>query len=399
MNSRSTKVAIAGAGIGGLAAAIALRQRGCEVVVVEQAAQLGEVGAGVQMSPNAVKVLRAIGVEPLIRDLSCEPLAFTGRDWRSGRVLYRTPIKGTYERVYGAGYYHVHRADLHRALIERLGDTDLRLGLRVAGIEQDRHAASLKLESGETIEADVIIGADGIHSAIRRSILGDEKPRFTGNICWRGMVPVDALPKGHVELASSNWLGPKGHVVHYYVKGGAMVNFVAVYETDEWTQESWSTPSSVDEILKTYAGWNQELLTTFSKAERCFKWALYDRDPLARWSQGRVTLLGDAAHPMLPFLAQGAAMAIEDGYELASKISDVQSLAGIEEALAEYERQRIPRTSRVQLGARARGATMHLRSPWARMKRNFGFMLQGLRTPESTTHRAEWIFGYDATAR
>ncbi|NPT53189.1 FAD-dependent monooxygenase [Paraburkholderia elongata] len=399
MSSRAIKVAIAGAGIGGLAAAIALRQRGCEVVVVEQAPQLGEVGAGVQMSPNAVKVLRAIGVEPLIRDVACEPLAFTGRDWKSGRVLYHTPIKGAFERLYGAGYYHVHRADLHNALIARLGAADLRLGQRVAGIERDRDTASLKLEGGEVIEADVIVGADGIHSTVRRNIFGDEKPRFTGNICWRGMVPVDALPKGHVELASSNWLGPKGHVVHYYVKGGAMVNFVAVYETDEWTQESWSTPSTVDELLKTYAGWNQELLTTFSNAERCFKWALYDRDPLTRWSDGRVTLLGDAAHPMLPFLAQGAAMAIEDGYELACAIGGVGAGAGIAEALVAYERQRIPRTSRVQLGARARGTTMHLRSPWARMKRNVGFMLQSFRTPESTTHRAEWIYGYDATAR
>ena len=399
MSSRSIKVAIAGAGIGGLAAAIALRQRGCEVVVVEQAPQLGEVGAGVQMSPNAVKVLRAIGVEPLIRDVACEPLAFTGRDWKSGRVLYRTPIKGSFERLYGAGYYHVHRADLHHALTARLDTADLRLGQRVAGIERDRHAASLKLEGGEVIEADVIVGADGIHSIVRRSLFGDEKPRFTGNICWRGMVPVDALPNGHVELASSNWLGPKGHVVHYYVKGGAMVNFVAVYETDEWTQESWSAPSTVDELLRTYASWNQELLTTFSNAQRCFKWALYDRDPLTRWSDGRVTLLGDAAHPMLPFLAQGAAMAIEDGYELACMIGRVGAGAGIAEALVEYERQRIPRTSRVQLGARARGTTMHLRSPWARMKRNVGFMLQSLRTPESTTHRAEWIYGYDATAR
>lgn len=399
MNSRSIKVAIAGAGIGGLATAIALRQRGCEVVVIEQAPQLGEVGAGVQMSPNAVKVLRAIGVEPLIRDVACEPLAFTGRDWKSGRVLYRTPIKGAFQRQYGAGYYHVHRADLHQALTACLAGADLRLGRRVVGIEQDHNAASLQIEGGESIEADVVIGADGIHSAIRKALLGDDKPRFTGNICWRGMVPVDALPKDHVELASSNWLGPKGHVVHYYVKGGSMVNFVAVYETDEWTQESWSTPSTVEELLNTYAGWNDELLTTFSKSERCFKWALYDRDPLKRWSDGRVTLLGDAAHPMLPFLAQGAAMAIEDGYELASRIGTVSDKTGIEGALIEYERQRIPRTSRVQLGARARGTTMHLRSPWARMKRNFGFMLQGMRTPESTTHRAEWIYGYDATAR
>lgn len=399
MSSRSIKVAIAGAGIGGLAAAIALRARGCEVVIVEQAQALGEVGAGVQMSPNAIKVLRELGVESLIRDVACEPLAFTGRDWKSGRVLYRTPIKDSFERRYGAGYYHVHRADLHHALTARLGTVDLRLGQRVAGVEQDLGAAILNLEGGESIEADVVIGADGIHSAVRKALLGDDKPRFTGNICWRGMVPVDALPKGHVELASSNWLGPKGHVVHYYVKGGTMVNFVAVYETDQWTDESWSTPSTVDELLGTYAGWNEELLTTFSRSERCFKWALYDRDPLTHWSEGRVTLLGDAAHPMLPFLAQGAAMAIEDGFELASKISAARDGAGVDDALVAYERQRIPRTSRVQLGARARGATMHLRSPWARMTRNLGFMLQGLRKPESTTHRAEWIYGYDATTR
>jgi len=399
MNSRPTKVIVAGAGIGGLTAAIALRLQGCEVVVVEQAPALGEVGAGVQMSPNAVKVLRALDVEPLIREVACEPLAFTGRDWKSGRVLYRTPIKGSFERLYGAAYYHVHRADLHRALSEKLGGAELRLGVRVAGVEQHGGVASLQLADGTSIEADVVIGADGIHSAVRKSLLGDDKPRFTGNICWRGMVPVDALPKGHVELASSNWLGPKGHVVHYYVRGGKMVNYVAVYETDGWTQESWSTPSTIEELLETYSGWNDELLTTFGATERCFKWALYDRDPLPRWSDGRVTLLGDAAHPMLPFLAQGAAMAIEDGYELAARIGSARNGGAIEQALLEYERQRIPRTSRVQLGARARGTTMHLRSPWARMKRNLGFMMQSLRAPEATTHRAEWIYGYDATQR
>ncbi|QOT81940.1 FAD-dependent monooxygenase [Cupriavidus basilensis] len=397
MSTRPIKVVVAGAGIGGLAAAIALRQQGCEVVVVEQAAELGEVGAGVQMSPNAVKVLRALAVEPLVRETACEPLAFTGRDWKSGRVLYRTPIKGTFERLYGAHYYHVHRADLHHALCERLGDAELRVGQRVLGVEQHGEVASLKLADGSAVEADVVIGADGIHSAVRRSIVGDDKPRFTGNICWRGMVPVAALPKGHVELASSNWLGPKGHVVHYYVRGGAMVNFVAVYETDEWKEESWSTPSSVDELLQTYSGWNEELLRTFRATERCFKWALYDRDPLPHWSEGRVTLLGDAAHPMLPFLAQGAAMAIEDGYELATTLGKLRDGVGVEAALIAYEQRRIPRTSRVQLGARARGTTMHLRSPWARMKRNLGFMLRSFRKPETTTHRAEWIYGYDAT--
>jgi salicylate hydroxylase len=395
--TRKPKIVIVGAGIGGLTAAAALRNRGCEVVVLEQATVLGEVGAGVQLSPNAIKVMCALGLDSALRAVSCEPEAFVGRDWASGRHLYRTPIKGVYENLYGAGYYHIHRADLHGALATLIPQDQIWLGSKCAEVRQDQHGVAVVLASNEVVEGDVVIGADGIHSPVRRSLFGDDAPRFTGNMCWRGMVPVDALPRGHVELASSNWLGPRGHVVHYYVRGGAMVNFVAVYETSSWTEESWSTPGTVQELLQTYSGWNEELLTTFRATERCFKWALYDRDPLSQWSRGRVTLLGDAAHPMLPFLAQGAAMAIEDGYTLGSLLSGAGDFTQIAAALTEYERRRIPRTSRVQLSARARGTTMHLASPLARFKRNLGFFVQGLRTPESTTHKAEWIYSHDVT--
>jgi salicylate hydroxylase len=398
MTKRALKVLVVGAGIGGLTAALTLQKKGCEVTVVEQANQLGEVGAGVQLSPNAIKVMRALGLEEQLRAVACEPEAFVGRDSASGRVLYRTPIKGVYERLYGAGYFHIHRADLHGALAGAVPDSLVMLGLKCVGVEQCKDGAAVFFADGSVQEADVIIGADGIHSPVRRSIFGADEPKFTGNMCWRGMVPVEALPRGHVELASTNWLGPKGHVVHYYVRGGKLVNFVAVYEADTWTEESWSTPSTVEELLQTYAGWNEELLTTFRAAEQCFKWALYDRDPLPRWTEGRVTLLGDSAHPMLPFLAQGAAMAIEDGYTIGRLLSTATSAAQIGEALQNYELARIPRTSRVQLGARSRGATMHLQSPLARLKRDLGFFVQGLRSPEATTHRAEWIYAHDVTS-
>ena len=398
MNKRRLKVAVVGAGIGGLTAALALRQQGCEVMVVEQASQLGEVGAGVQLSPNALKVMRALELEPMLRAVACEPEAFIGRDAISGRRLYRTAIKGLYERLYGAGYFHIHRADLHRALAESMPDDLLRLDRKCVGVEQSDGGAAVLFANGAALEADVVIGADGIHSRVRHSIFGADAPRFTGNICWRGMVPVEALPKNHVELASSNWLGPKGHVVHYYVRGGSLVNYVAVYETDSWSEESWTTASSVPELLQTYAGWNEELLTTLSATEQCFKWALYDRDPLPTWTDGRITLLGDAAHPMLPFLAQGAAMAIEDGYTIGKLLGAAGAgQNALAATLAEYERLRIGRTSRVQLGARSRGTTMHLRSPLARLRRDAGFFLQGLRSPEATTHRAEWIYGHDVT--
>jgi salicylate hydroxylase len=393
--SRPLKIVVVGGGLGGLTAANALAQAGFEVEVREQADRLGEVGAGVQVSPNALKVLRALGLEAGLKSVAFEPEAFVGRNWKSGRVLYRTPLKSQYTKIYGAGYYHVHRADLHDVLRRGLPPAALHLGSRCLGVTQRGSVAVAEFADGKSVEADVVIGADGIHSAVRASLFGPAQARFTGNMCWRGMVPIEALPPGLVEPMATNWLGPNGHVVHYFVRGGAFVNFVAVYETDAWAEESWSIKADRSELLSTYADWNERLLKVFAAAEHCFKWALYDRDPLPRWSSGRITLLGDAAHPMLPFLAQGAAMAIEDGFTIAKTLA--RRSDDPETALADYESLRLARTARVQLGARERAKTMHLRSPVARFRRDVGFFIQGLRNPVMTSHRAEWIFGHDVT--
>ncbi|GAA5232617.1 salicylate 1-monooxygenase [Verticiella sediminum] len=389
------RVLVAGAGIGGLALAALLVRQGWDVVVCEQTASIGEIGAGVQLSPNAVKVLRALGLEEELRDVAFAPEAFTGWDWRSGKALYRTPIRGVYEAKYGAPYFHIHRADLHRLLASRVPAATLRLGARVESLREEGDRVLARLADGTELAADVVVGADGIHSAVRRHLHGEASPRFTGNMCWRGMVAAGDLPEGLVPPTASNWLGPHGHVVHYYVRGGELVNFVAVLETRVWTSESWTEPSSVADLKRAFAGWHPRLQVLFDRAGELFRWGLFDREPLPFWSRGRVTLLGDAAHPMLPFLAQGAAQAIEDAFALAAWLS--ASPADPVAALSAYESERRGRTARIQLGARARGKTVHLASSWARFRRNLGFKLQALRDPAATSHQAEWIYAHDVT--
>ncbi|MES2631375.1 MAG: FAD-dependent monooxygenase [Pseudomonadota bacterium] len=389
------RVLVVGAGIGGLALASLLHKRGFPVRVYEQSSKLQEVGAGVQLSANAVKVLRALGVERDAVSRGFLPKAFIGWSWKSGRMLYRTPLAEVHESQYGAPYVHIHRADLHDLLASGVPAESISLGHRVRQVIQDGDSVRVEFENGHVDHADVVIGADGIHSAVRRSLFGDEAPRFTGNMCWRGVIPADALPQGHVLPVSSNWMGPDGHVVTYFLRSGTLINFVAIRETQDWTDESWTTPSSREELLEAFKGWNPRLLALFQRAEGLYKWGLFDRDPLARWSMGRVTLLGDAAHPMLPFLAQGAAQALEDGYALGDWLS-LYSHAPVQ-ALAAYEAERRPRTARVQLGARERGRTAHLRSAWARFKRDLGFLRDWVFTPKKTSHRAEWIFAHDVT--
>ncbi len=268
-----------------------------------------------------------------------------------------------------------------------------RLGLACTGVRQGTGSAAACFADGTEWEGDLIVGADGIHSAVRRSVFGDEAPRFTGNMCWRAVVPFERQPLEFVSPDSSFWMGPHGHVVTYYVQGGRAVNIVAVHETAEWVDESWTAPSSREELLAGYPGWNGKLVRLFSAASTVFKWGLFDRDPMPAWSAGRVTLLGDAAHPMLPFLSQGAAMAIEDGYVLAAAL-DAQGVAA---GLAQYEALRRPRTARVQLESRERGRTYHLASPLALLRRNVAYRLRSLVNPHKSGIGANWVYDHDAT--
>lgn len=351
--ARNIRVAIIGAGLGGLAAACALRQHGIEATVYERAAQLGEVGAGIQLGPNAVKVLRALGIEPALRPFSSEPTNYVSLGWNDARLRYREPMKGPYAEQFGAPYLMSHRADLHRLLCERLADDSVRLDARCTGVATAGDTAVARFADGTEVEADVIVGADGINSTVRESLFGVQPVRFTQQMAWRCIVPVECVPT-HVGISPDEyvgWIGPDGHVICYPIRGGELYNIFAGHVSDDWVDESWAVASSVEELLAGYRGWHPALLEMLSHVTDCYKWGIRDRDPLPRWTQGAVTLLGDAAHPMMPTLAQGAAISIEDGFALARHLTRHRSnpLQG----LAAYEAERRPRASRVVLQARA----------------------------------------------
>ena len=356
---RPLRIAIIGAGIGGLAAACALRQRGMEVELYERSTKLEEVGAGLQIGPNGVKVLRALGLEDELMRNAFEPLSIMSITWDEGRLRFRQPLKAVAREKYGAPYMTAHRADLHAMLRRAVADTPLTLGAICTGAETVNGSAVAHFAGGATAEADVVVAADGIRSAIRAQHFGADQPRFTEMTAWRCIVPMDCVPTrvgpgGSVALDHGEyfgWIGPDGHVICYPIGvKGDKLNIFGGHVTNQWVEESWSVPSSRDELIAAKTGWNEALLEMFRHVEHVYKWGIYDRDPLPQWTRGRMTLLGDAAHPTMPTLAQGANMAIEDGYVLARAL--VRHGDDIETALKAYVAERLPRTSWVTLKSR-----------------------------------------------
>jgi salicylate hydroxylase len=395
--NRALRVGIIGAGIGGVTLARALSQRGIEAQIFERAPMFGEVGAGVQMTPNAVKVLSELGLDSQLKMIGFLPQAMVGRNWKTARELFRTPLKESCPELYGAPFYHVHRADLHAALASDITPTQATFGAHCIGMQQHGSTAVAKFADGSEFEADLIVGADGVRSVIREQAWGQEAAKYTGHMCWRALVNVDKHPLPFVSPDSSFWMGPKGHVVTYYVKGGSMVNIVAVNENPSWVEESWNAKSTQEELLAGFKGWHPNLIELFKRTDpdAIFKWGLFDRDPMKTWSKGNATLLGDAAHPMLPFLSQGAAMAIEDGYVLAQSLA-FHGPRQLQAALRAYELERLPRTSRVQLEARERGRTYHLPSAWSQLKRDMAYRWRQLLNPNAVGIQANWVYEYDA---
>ncbi|CAM5205724.1 2-polyprenyl-6-methoxyphenol hydroxylase-like FAD-dependent oxidoreductase OS=Castellaniella defragrans OX=75697 GN=HNR28_002249 PE=4 SV=1 [Castellaniella defragrans] len=394
--SKGLRVGIIGAGIGGVALARALRMRGVETHLFERAGQFGEIGAGVQMTPNAAKVLAALGLQEDIERVGFLPEAMVGRDWSTGEKLFRTPLREACPRLFGAHYYHVHRADLHAILSKDIPPEDVTFNVQCVGVDQTADGAVARFSDGSSYEADLIVGADGIHSAVRESLWGKHEAHFTGHMCWRALVPVEHYPLPFVGPEAAFWMGPKAHVVTYYVKGGKAVNIVAVAESKAWVAESWTEPSSAVELLSAYRGWHENLIKLFDLADstQVFKWGLFDRDPLSQWSKGNATLLGDAAHPLLPFLSQGAAMALEDGYVLACALKHYGP-ADLPSALRAYENERVPRTSRVILESRERGRTYHLTDAEKR-RRDQEMQRQQAENPNAVGIKAEWVYTYNA---
>ncbi|MDX3907774.1 MAG: FAD-dependent monooxygenase [Pigmentiphaga sp.] len=382
--SRRLKVIVVGAGIGGLTAAAALYQKGFEVEVYERARQLGEVGAGLQIAPNAVKVLRALGLEDEFMGIAAEPTERLSIKWDTGEVVVRERFKGRMREVFGANYHTAHRADLHRLLLSRVPESSIHTGVACAGVANAEGGAIMRTEDGREIEGDIVLGADGIKSAVRAQLFGSRAPRFTNQICWRIILPMEELHRAADKLPTRlngseyiGWLGPTGHVLFYPLRRGELLNIFAGRVSTEWASDDWTVPSSKDEMLQAYAGWHPGMLHLLSQAKEAFKWGIYDHDPLEHWVQGRIALLGDAAHPMMPTLAQGAAISLEDGYAVARHLE--QGSADPAAALAAYERERQPRGSRVQLQARQQ-------------------FLNNQRVPPPPPLPVDWIYGYDAAS-
>ena len=382
---------VIGAGIGGTAAAIALRRAGLDVSLFEQTIAQREVGAGIQISPNASRLLSRYGLGDTMARVAVRPSAIVFRRWQDGRVLGREELGDSIESQYGAPYYHFHRADLINLLAEAFGPRDIELGRRLVDIEQDETGVTAHFQDGGSERGDLLIGADGIHSRIRERLFGEEKLRFSGQIAYRGLAPAERVAHLGLPLDVTNWVGPGGHFIHYYVSAGRFLNFVAVSEEATWTREQWSDRGSISDAVRNYEGWHPQIATILTAVDETFKWALFDRNPLPEWTRGRVALLGDACHPMLPFMAQGAAQAIEDGATLAACLKN--TAYDVPAAFQAYVALRKPRTSMLQGQSQALSTSFHLHDGPRQYERDQAYASVGLRGNPEAMRR---LYGHDA---
>jgi salicylate hydroxylase len=392
MKRKELSIAIIGGGIGGLAAALSLLRAGLDVHVYERAKKLSEVGAGIQVSPNASRILHGLGLADALANMGVKPLAMHQRRWDDGRTLLRTPLAEAMEAAFGFPHYQMHRADLLNTLACALPAERLHIGHRFTALINHADHVEAAFENGMQISVDALVGADGIHSTVRHVLFGPEKPHFTGCIAYRGLVPADRLTHLDLEVTTQVWMGPGKHFVHYYVQNRRLVNFVAAIEQDTWTRESWTDRGEIADWLAAHEGWHPQVRGIIGTADETFIWALFDRRPMKHWSVGRVTLLGDACHAMLPFMAQGAAQAIEDGATLAACL--LQTAAqNVPNALRRYEALRLPRASRVQGLSETNKTRFHLPDGPAQQARD-AEMARG--TTDFSPKAVAWLYGYDA---
>jgi salicylate hydroxylase len=385
----SPRIAVVGGGIGGLAAAGFLDRAGLDVTVYEQAAMLTEVGAGIVVPPNGARLLRRLGLMERFRDLAVPlEVGWEFRRWRDGRVLFSQRLGADCERLYGEHTYTAHRADLLEILAAAVPAPGPRLGSRCVAVRRRPDHVELAFADGTAATADVVIGADGLHSVVRDAVLRTGPPTFSGTCAYRCLVPADRAPEFALRPAQTLWLGPGRHLVHYPISAGRYVNLVALTPAHDYHVESWTAEGRIEDLRAEFAGWDPQLTGLLQAAERIGRWALLDRDPLPRWTNGPIALTGDAAHPMFPFLAQGAAQAIEDAAVLAgclaAEASDPAS------ALGRYEALRKPRTTRVQMLSHERQHVNHLPDGREQQARDAAFAGE-----DPLAHNA-WIYGYDA---
>jgi salicylate hydroxylase len=388
-SSAEPSVAVVGAGIGGLAAAAFLHQAGLPVTVYEQASALKEVGAGLVAAPNLARLVRRLGV--MAAFLERAVVLETGwefRRWADGRVLSAESLVEACERLYGERTYTVHRADLLAAVRSAVPKAAIRLGMQCTSVDVRAERAELSFSDGGRVDADVVIGADGVHSTVRGAVTTPSPPEYSGLCAFRALVPADRAPAFARRRAQTLWIGPGHHLVHYPVSAEQAVNLVAFAPAGEFTEESWSTTATVDELLAEFEGWDPRLTELIRAAATPGRWALLDRRPLERWTRGRVALLGDAAHPMFPFFAQGAAQAMEDAAVLAACLTDDRGDPA--RALERYASLRIPRATRVQNASHGRATANHLPDGPEQIARDAAL------AAADPLVGSGWLYGYDA---
>ncbi len=382
-------IVIAGAGIGGLTAAASLLQAGHDVTIFEQAPELSEVGAGLQLSANATHVLRHLGLAGTLAEVGVRPGAYVFRLHDSGEEIQRFALSDQHEKLHGAPYYQVHRADIHTLLAAKVRDLKrdtIRLNSRVVRFEESDNGVKLCLADGTKVGGDLMVGADGLKSVVSQQIVGNVPATYTGDAAWRIVVPVERLPKDFMEQVMMVWMGPGRHVVAYYLRAGALLNCVGLVETNEVSEESWTAKFPWERFKADFVGWHPEVQAIIDAADKegCYRWSLYSRPVMRNWSTRRATLLGDAVHPTLPYLAQGACMAIEDGAVLTRALDQIESIA---DALQLYQRSRIDRTIRIVNQSAANRKLFHLRTA-DEIRASFAGRNEG-------ADRNAWLYSYN----
>ena len=354
-------VLIVGAGIAGLTAAIALRHKGIDATIIEQASQLSEIGAGIQIAANGSVVLRELGLEQAVAAKSVIPGSFDMRDIRDGKLLWVAPLGEEGTRRWGAPLYNIHRADLIEILADALPSESVRLGVHCTGFSQDDHGVTVHMDNGDDVHGDVLIGADGIHSVIRKQLFGEDEVQFSNILMWRALIPAEKLE--HVDLPERGnyWFGPGRTLITYWIRPQNLYSILASVPSGEVHRESWTESGDIDELRASFSDLEPRAQAMMDQIDTAFLTGMFYRDPIDRWTDRRVTLMGDAAHPMVPFLAQGACQGMEDAWVLATMLEHYADdpMAGLQE----YEQRRRPRTTRVQSGARAMVKLVHESEP------------------------------------